>query len=272
MHNSNLRHLRNLYDGVFYRRREFGALQRCDGSSLEAPIAQLDILGFLTAADLQRHLRRLRAALRTRPNDGKRLVDLGCGTGGYGAFLSTRLGLPLVGVDFSYVAARTAARRREREGKRSFVVADFAAIALAEAVAGAICSLDALYLAKDIPLALRECGRIAAPGCPLLCTLFVETAKATEERRTWVGCLTAAGFTDVRFDDLTSSWRSHMKAKHGRRWKARDILRRAHGEAIEAELSVSAAMLGLGGRPPFIDTTSRFEAFGTRSSRKLRHG
>ena len=102
-------------------------------------------------------LRHVANALGISP--GNRLVDLGCGRGGPGLWLAQSQGTALIGVDFSTVAVRQATARAGLFGladRARFVVGDLAATGLAEGVADAVVSIDALHFAADPTAAARE--------------------------------------------------------------------------------------------------------------------
>ena len=128
----------------------------------------------------------------------------------------------------------------------------------------AVISLDALYLAPDLAEALAEVCRISSPGAPLIFTFYIEESSHQVEQPDWERLLQSAGFLIVERRTLTEEWRLHMRCKHQRRWDSRAIIRRYLGHLAEAELSVSASMLGLDGRPAFVDRVSRFELHATR--------
>jgi SAM-dependent methyltransferase len=83
---------------------------------------------------------------------GTTLVDLGCGRGGPGLWLAQSRGAALIGVDFSAVAVQQATDRAARFGlatQARFMVGDLAATGLADGVADAVVSIDALHFAAD---------------------------------------------------------------------------------------------------------------------------
>lgn len=257
-----------VFDGVHRRRSANGELAAFDARCLEPQLAALDCGAYLSAEQIERHAALVSASLAAANaaggGSGGRLLDLGCGTGGYGVLLGERAGAHVVGIDFSGVAVRLA---RERHGalarRASFYTGTFARTGLPDAYAAACVSIDALYLADDRADALVELRRVLRPGAALIFTAFQPVVGAQgsvgADRRPWAPFLARAGFALAAERDISAAWRAHMRAKHQARWDARDALRARLGERIEPELAVTAAMLGAGGEPPFIDQTERYE-------------
>jgi ubiquinone/menaquinone biosynthesis C-methylase UbiE len=161
--------------------------------------AEVEPYSFVSAA-LLRHVAR---ALALAP--GETLVDLGCGRGGPGLWLTRLAGACLLGVDFSAVAVRQAGRRARLFGLDAaarFVVGDLAATGLADAVADAVVSVDALHFAADVPAAGREVLRVLRPGRRLVLTGW--QPRTAEDPRLpgrlrvdWAAALGSAGLADV---------------------------------------------------------------------------
>jgi SAM-dependent methyltransferase len=154
---------------------------------------------FVSAA-LLRHVARELAL-----SPGETLVDLGCGRGGPGLWLAQLAGASLVGVDFSAVAVRQAGRRARLfglEARARFVVGDLAATGLADAVADAVVSVDALHFAADVPAAGREVLRVLRPGRRLALTGW-QPRTAGDPRLPgrlgvdWAAALCSAGLAEV---------------------------------------------------------------------------
>jgi ubiquinone/menaquinone biosynthesis C-methylase UbiE len=136
---------------------------------------------------------------------GETLVDLGCGRGGPGLWLAQLTGASLVGVDFSAVAVGQASRRAGSfglQGGPRFVVGDLAATGLADAVADAVVSVDALHFAADVPAAGREVLRFLRPRRRLVLTGW-QPKTAGEPRLPgrlrvdWAAALGSAGLAEV---------------------------------------------------------------------------
>jgi len=132
------------------------------------------------------------AALRLPP-DG-RLVDLGCGGGGPGLWIARACSARLIGIDFSPVAVRIAARRATRfvvAGRAEFRCATVDRTGLPDSSVDAVMSVDALPFATDRPAALREVKRILVPGGRLAATVRTRDGDGP---RDWPAMATGAGF------------------------------------------------------------------------------
>ncbi|MGW4821972.1 class I SAM-dependent methyltransferase [Streptomyces sp. NPDC004227] len=109
--------------------------------------------------------------LRMRP--GQLLVDAGCGTGGIGLWLARALSVRLVGFDLSRVAVAQAIGRSGQflpAGRAAFRFAGLEATGLPDGCAHGVVCVDALSRAADRDQAVRELGRVLAPGGRLVLT------------------------------------------------------------------------------------------------------
>jgi SAM-dependent methyltransferase len=105
------------------------------------------------------------SALRVGPGDV--LVDLACGRGGPGLWLTRATGAELIGVDWSSVAVEAAAARTSSfvpPDRARFLVGDLAASGLPAGCADAVVCLDAVFFAEDRVAALHEVRRLLRPG------------------------------------------------------------------------------------------------------------
>lgn len=255
-----------MYDSVYARAAQRRAMIRTIDRQAPA-LAALDSHAFLAAGDPERHAAWLRERLPPRRRPSCALLDLGCGTGRYGAWLARRLLLSLHGIDFSPVAIGIA-RRRNRAKDVRFDVAEFECLPLPGRSVTAAISLDALYLARDPQLALEETARVLRRGAPLLFTVYIERTgpRRTPSARQWQSMLRNARLAvDLVVDD-TIRWRNLMRRKHERRWRHQHRIRKLLGtDAATQELAVSASMIGVGS-PSFLDGVERliFVARGLR--------
>jgi ubiquinone/menaquinone biosynthesis C-methylase UbiE len=139
---------------------------------------------------------------------GMTLVDLGCGRGGPGLWLAQSRGARLIGVDFSAVAIRQATERAGLFGladRARFVVGDLAATGLADGLADAVVSIDALHFAADPTVAAREAWRLLRPGGRLVLTNWqplnrADTTLPNRLRIDWTQTLKSAGFMEVQVE------------------------------------------------------------------------
>jgi ubiquinone/menaquinone biosynthesis C-methylase UbiE len=115
---------------------------------------------------------------------GQLLVDAGCGTGGVGLWLARALSARLAGVDVSAAAVQHATARIPDfvpPGRAEFQVAPLEATGLLDGCAHGLVCVDALSFASDRTQALREFGRVLAPGGRLALTRAVRRDAATPD-------------------------------------------------------------------------------------------
>ena len=256
-----------LYDSVYKRKATDNLVNRLDRAAIkDEQIASLDCTGFLSRGDLRRYKQILATNIRRDNGSKLKLLDLGCGVGQLGCWLAGKLGAALIGVDFSPVAierARSLARKQKHTSRPRFRVSDFSATGLATSSVSAIISLDALYLATNRLAVLRELHRVLVSEGILLFTVYIRNSesKRTARKRAleWLTALEISGFEVVRCRDVSERWRGQMRKKHQQRWRERHRINAELGKLGEAELAVSAQMLGVAGKRSFLDSVSRFE-------------
>ncbi|MFJ8158355.1 class I SAM-dependent methyltransferase [Streptomyces sp. NPDC094468] len=162
---------------------------------------------------------------------GQMLVDAGCGTGGIGLWLARALNARLTGFDASAVALAHAASRAAGfvpPGRASFQAARLENTGLPDACAQGVVCVDALTFATDRAAALRELGRILAPGGRLALTRSV--------RRD----------SDPGFDDLAEQAGLRLEQVDERpgepdMWRTLHRLHLQHADALRRELGEAEA-------------------------------
>ncbi|MEU6379514.1 class I SAM-dependent methyltransferase [Streptomyces sp. NPDC046909] len=176
--------------------------------------------------------------LRMRP--GQLLVDAGCGTGGIGLWLARALALRLEGFDLSPVAVAQASDRRPRFGmaadRAAFRVAELEDTGLPDSSAHGIVCVDALGRAANRDVAVRELGRVLAPGGRLVLTRSLRRGA----KPAWEEQARAAGLEvehaderpgePVMWDRLYRLWVAHadeLRRELGE-VQAQNMLREAH--------------------------------------------
>ncbi|WP_330346612.1 methyltransferase domain-containing protein (plasmid) [Streptomyces europaeiscabiei] len=138
------------------------------------------------------------ARLKMRP--GQMLVDAGCGTGGIGLWLARALALRLEGIDISPVALTRATKRRSRfvpADRAAFRVASLDATGLPDGCAHGVVCVDTLSFTQDRGEAVRELGRILAPGGRLTLTRSARQGATP----VWEDQAHAAGLTVEHIDE-----------------------------------------------------------------------
>ncbi|MFD9483661.1 class I SAM-dependent methyltransferase [Streptomyces sp. NPDC059991] len=177
---------------------------------------------------------------RLRMVPGQLLVDAGCGAGGIGLWLARALDVRLDGFDLSPVAVAQAAARRahflgDTADRAVFRVAELENTGLPDGCAHAIVCVDVLGRAADRGAALRELGRVLAPGGRLVVTRALRRGAEPA----WHEQVDAAGLTQEHVDERPGE--PAMWERLYRLWIAHaDQLRRELGEG-PAELMLGEA-------------------------------
>ena len=131
---------------------------------------------------------------------GSLLVDLACGRGGPGLWLARRIGVELVGVDFSAVGiehARQRAAGLARHVDTRYLVADAAATGLPDGGADGLVCVDAIQLMTHRLDVMREVRRILKPGARAAFTTWEEPDRLAD----LAGLFEAVGLEVVVVED-----------------------------------------------------------------------
>jgi len=190
-------------------------------------------ISFLTLKEAERILGDLQLAA------GSSLADLGCGTGGPGLLLAHETGARLTGVDLSAAAVRIGTERAaklELADRARFQKGSFAETGLADYVADAAVSFDAIMYAPDKRAAFAEAARILRPSSRFAFTAFehdpeavagmpVVGADPAEDFRPW---LEAAGLTTLVYEE-TPGWKKRLYGAYQAVADAQDALREEMG-------------------------------------------
>jgi ubiquinone/menaquinone biosynthesis C-methylase UbiE len=190
------------------------------------------------------------SSLRIGP--GQLLVDLACGRGGPGLWLSRATGADLVGVDWSQVAVDTATARAPAfvpDGGARYVVGDLAATGLPDHSADAALCLDAVFFAEDRVAALREVRRLLRPAGRYVFTAD-EVDPPTEPRHVddWRRLLDAAGL-ELESKEEIPRFREHLGRMYELWLEHLDQLAAEYGPERAERLELEARSVG-----PTLDT------------------
>ena len=201
-------------------------------------------ISFLTFAELQDMVE----ALHLRAGD--RVLDLACGAGGPGLFAARQARARLVGVDFSRVGIRLAARRAiDQRVDADFVVAVVTATAIAGARARGALSVDAMQYLPDKRAALREVWRVLAPGGRFAFTAFELDPErvaglpvlGTDPVADYAPLLGDAGFTVESYAE-TPDWQDRLDATYRAVVGAHDTLMTEMGERALGALLMEVSL------------------------------
>jgi SAM-dependent methyltransferase len=104
-----------------------------------------------------------------QPADGKRFLDLGCGSGAAAYYFASRCNVEIVCVTNSAVQAEICRRKFARfNGRVSVLLTDFDRLDLAGASFDAIYAFESIGYTKDLDAWLARCWRWLKPGGRLL--------------------------------------------------------------------------------------------------------
>jgi ubiquinone/menaquinone biosynthesis C-methylase UbiE len=106
---------------------------------------------------------------RLPPLEGRRVLEIGCGRGGFSAYLAAS-GAHLTGADFSPAAVEMAARRLDEHADAEAVVADIEAIPFERDAFDIVVSLDTIEHVPHPTRAMAELVRVLRPGGKLVLT------------------------------------------------------------------------------------------------------
>lgn len=171
---------------------------------------------------------------RVRITPGERVLDAGCGVGGSSLWLATEREVEAVGITLAsrqVEMARSNARRRGLTERVQFEVADFTATPFPDASFDVVWAVESLCHAPDKAAFYREAARLLRPGGRVVVADFVRAARPVDPQgeqllREWLAGwavpdidspgehtshLEAAGFTDIRLDDVTAHTRPSLR-------------------------------------------------------------
>lgn len=177
-----------------------------------------------------------RAVCALKVGRGQTLVDLGCGRGKPGLWLSRALGADLVGIDWSQVAVKIAADLSAQfvpPGRARFLVGDLATSGLDNGVADGVICFDAIFFAPDRIAALSEVCRILRHGGRFVFTADERLeAKSPSDVTDWTPLIAAAGLEVESKEEIPHAVEQ---------WSAMYELWLANLEVLRADIGEQAA-------------------------------
>ena len=172
-------------------------------------------------------------AEHVRLRRGAHVLDAGCGVGGTSMWLAEEYGAEVVGVNLvedHIERARRYGRERHLAGQVRFEVADYTATPLAPHTFDVVWAQESACHAPDKSAFTREAARVLRSGGRLVMAEYLVSANrrpafgsdpisewergwemtlATEAD--WREALTAAGFVNIEFDDVTRRMRRSLR-------------------------------------------------------------
>jgi tocopherol O-methyltransferase len=171
---------------------------------------------------------------RVHVKSGERILDAGCGVGGSSLWLADERQAEVVGITLSarqVQKARSYAARRGLAHRVQFEVADFTATPFPDASFDVVWAVESLCHAAHKAAFYREAARVLRPGGRVVVADFARSGRPldpTGERllHEWLTGwavpdidtpgehteqLVAAGFVDIRLDDVTAHTRPSLR-------------------------------------------------------------
>jgi tocopherol O-methyltransferase len=171
---------------------------------------------------------------RVRIQPGERVLDAGCGIGGSSLWLAAERSARVVGITLAarqVTMARSHAARRGLTDRVHFEVADFTATPFPDASFDIVWAVESLCHAPRKAAFYQEAARLLRPGGRVVVADFIRAARPLDPTgeqllHEWLdgwavpdidtpaeqlGHLAAAGFTDVRLDDVTVHTRPSLR-------------------------------------------------------------
>lgn len=202
-------------------------------------------ISFLTLGEM----RRIAAELQLSP--GQRVLDVACGAGGPGLWVAQENRATLLGVDFSRVGVRLAARcaSDRRVVAADFMVAAASAVGLADGSVDGALSIDALQYVPDKRAAFGEVARMLSRGSRVVFTAFELDPERVaglpvlgiDPVSDYTPVLHETGFDVVTYEE-TSDWQRRLDATFGAVVAAQDILAAEMSEQAIAALLMEASL------------------------------
>lgn len=172
---------------------------------------------------------------------GDVFIDLACGTGGPGLWVSRETGAGMIGIDISLQAVSAARRRAQRfglEGDGRFFVGTFGDTGLPFGSMDGALSIDAFWLSLDKGDSVQEISRILRPGKRVAMTNWefdVPLSGFPPQIRNHANLFEPFGFETIEHR-VVDNWETRQRAVYQLiRDRSGDILREL-GEAVGGQL------------------------------------
>jgi cyclopropane fatty-acyl-phospholipid synthase-like methyltransferase len=187
---------------------------------------------------------------------GSRVLELGCGSGGFACHLALSRDCSVVGYDWSEAAiaiARERAAAAGLDGGVDFQVRDLDSLEPVPESADVVAAIDSLQFATDLPVLCETIARTLVPGGRLAAIATVTPGDDGDPHPLGVmsraglrGAFRAAGFSRLLIEDVTQSY-TRLVSRMARCWSADlDSLERDLGpELVRSRLAEDEAILRL---------------------------
>ena len=174
--------------------------------------------GFVSNTDLQNIVDHLNVG------PGDRIIDLGCGRGGPGLWISQKTGVAYLGIDLSENAVKQANERAKAFGIRDnvkFESGDISSLNYPDNSFNGAISIDALIFVPDLPKTFFEIARILRPKSNLVFTVW--EPKKLNEKKNFRAFLLNSGF-DIRRYEMVKDWERRQREVYEKTLELKKIL------------------------------------------------
>lgn len=184
-------------------------------------------------------------------SDGHVVLDIACGAGGPGLWVTHEHGSRLIGIDISSVAVRKASERSRALGlgaRTEFALGTFANTGLASESVDGVMTVDALQYAPSKAAAVAEVARVLRPGRRFVMVAFELDAARIAGLPVWTDpigdyrpLLESEGF-DVLAYETVPGWRGSVRDAYRSVLAEREALRSEMGEAAAEAIALEASI------------------------------
>lgn len=184
-------------------------------------------------------------------SEGQLVLDLACGAGGPGLWVTQEHGTRLSGLDLSSVAVKRAAERAlvlGLDSRARFAQGAFDHTGLPAASVDAVMTVDALQYAPSKSAAVTEVARVLRPGGRFVLVAFELDAAKLDGLPVWadpVGdyrpLLDGAGFEVLGYETIPG-WRDSVRHAYRSVLEERETLQSEMGEAAADAIALEASI------------------------------
>lgn len=243
------------YNAAYLARMENSVLNRIElDLGLTRQIVDLKTTGLILPKELSAWAARVAAGIKK--SSVRTVLDVGCGLGVFGRYVSNINKSTLIGIDTSKLAVRAAQMATPLDENASFIVCSANNTKIPANSIGSIIALDVIHIIEDPNALFDEMARLLAKGGNLTATIYTSKEKSPDA---WIKALDQSGFQHINMTDITKCWRNWMSRRHKLRIERYDELKTDLGEEVAAGyLALSHRLIGNNKIPGTLSSISRW--------------